>query len=93
MSAAAGAAAAAAAVAKALKASGTIVRLAPDEFLKLLEHNAQGLIVHTVGGVFSTRHNYLMGYKGLAFYTSSPEVLPLPGGCQIVEARKMWIPG
>ncbi len=32
-------------------------------------------------------------YKGLAFYTSARETIPLPGTCQIVEAKKIWIPG
>jgi hypothetical protein len=59
------AAAAAAAVAKAVKASGAMVRVEPDEFRKLLGHNAQGLVVHAVGGLFSPGHKYLMGYRGL----------------------------
>jgi hypothetical protein len=87
------AAAAAAAVARAIKASGAIVRVEPGEFRKLLSQNAQGLVVHAVGGLFSRGHKYLMGYKGLAFYTSTREAIPLPGTCQIVEAGKIWIPG
>ena len=86
-------AAAAAAGAKAVKASGAIVRVEPDEFRKLLGQNAQGLVVHALGGLFSPRHKYLMGYKGLAFYTSAREAIPLPSTCQIVEAKKIWIPG
>ena len=93
MNGAGAAAAAAAAVAKAVKASGAIVNVEPDEFRKLLGHNAQGLVVHAVGGLFSTRHKYLMGYKGLAFYTSAREAILLPSTCQIVEAKKIWIPG
>ncbi len=86
-------AAAAAAVAAAIKASGSIVRVEPDEFRKLLNHNMDGLVVHAVGGLFSNRHQYLMGYKGLAFFTSSKEPIPVPRTCEIVEARKIWIPG
>ena len=86
------AAAAAAAAAQAIKASGAIVRVEPDEFRKLLNRNADGLVVHAMGGLFSPGHKYLMGYKGLAFYTSSREPVPLPGTCQVVEARKIWIP-
>ena len=93
MNGAAAAAAAAAAVAKAIKASGAIVRVEPEEFQKLLGHNAQGLVVHAVGGLFSRGHKYLMGYKGLAFYTSSREAILLPSTCQLVEAKKIWIPG
>jgi hypothetical protein len=93
MNGAAAAAAAAAAVAQAVKASGVIVHVEPDEFRKLLGYNAQGLVVHTVGGLFSSRHKYLMGYKGLAFYTSARDTILLPGTCQLVEAKKIWIPG
>jgi hypothetical protein len=93
MNGAGAAAAAAAAVAKAVKASGVIVSVEPDEFLKLLGHNAQGLVVHAVGGLIFPAHKYLMGYKGLAFYTSAREAIVLPGTCQIVEAKKIWIPG
>ena len=86
------AAAAAAAAAKAIKASGAIVRVEPDEFRKLVAQNAQGLVVHSVGGLFSTSHKYLMGYKGLAFYTSSGDPIHVPSTCQVVEASKIWIP-
>lgn len=86
------AAAAAAAVAKAVKASGAIVRVEPDEFRKLLGQNAQGLVVHAAGGLFFPGHKYLMGYKGLAFYTSAREAIYVPSTCQIVEANKIWIP-
>ena len=93
MNGAGAAAAAAAAVAKAIKASGAIVRVEPDEFRKLLGHNAQGLVVHAFGGLFFRGHKYLMGYKGLAFYTSARDPISMPGTCQIVEAKKIWIPG
>jgi len=84
---------AAAAVAEAIKASGAIVRVEPDEFRKLLNHNAEGLVVHAMGGLFSPGHRYLMGYRGLVFYASARESIPLPSACQVVEAKKIWIPG
>ena len=86
------AAAAAAAAIKAVKASGAIVRVEPDDFRKLLGQNARGLVVHTAGGLFSTSHSYLMGYQGLAFYTKSSDALHVPVTCQVVEASKIWIP-
>jgi len=89
----AGAAAAAAAVANAVKASGAIVKVVPEEFQKLLEQNAQGLVVHAATTFFSRRHKYIMGYKGLAFYTSARESLTVPRACQVVEAKRIWIPG
>ena len=93
MNGAAGAAAAAAAVAKAIKASGAIVRVDASEFQRLLNHNPDGLVVHAVGGLFSPEHKYLMGYKGLVFYASAREAIPLPSACQVVEAKKIWVPG
>jgi len=93
LSGATAATAAAAAVVEAIKASGAIVRVEPDEFRKLLDHNAEGLVVHAVGGLFSPGHRYLMGYMGLAFYASAREPFPLPSTCQVVESKKIWIPG
>jgi len=92
MSGAAGAAAAAAAIAQAIKASGTIVSVEPDEFLRLLNFNPEGLVVHAPGGWFYNSHRYVMSYKGLAFCTLAPERLPVPSRCQIVEAAKIWVP-
>jgi hypothetical protein len=86
-------AAAAAAIARAVKASGTIVRVNPGEFNNLVERNPDGLVVHAEGGLFSVRHQYLMGYKGLAFFATSRDKLYLPNSVQIVEAEKIWIPG
>ena len=88
----AAAAAAAAAMINAIKASGAIVKVAPEDFQKLLEQNVQGLVVHSVGKILG-RHKYIMGFKGLAFYTSSREALAMPRALQIVEAKKIWIPG
>ena len=93
MSGAAGAAAGAAAVANAIKASGAIVRIEPDEFRKLLDQNPEGLVVHALAGLFSSRHKYLMGYRGLVFYASAGEPISLPGRCQVIEAKKIWTPG
>jgi len=88
----AGAAAAAAAVAMAIKASGAIVRVPPEDFQRLLEQNVQGLVVHAAPRLLARRHKYIMGYKGLAFYTLSRELLAVPRAVQIVEAKRIWIP-
>ncbi len=82
-----------AAIAQAVKASGAIVRVEPDEFRKLLAQNQDGLVVHAMGGLFSSKHRYLMGYKGLVFHTLDREPISLPVRCQVVEAKKIWIPG
>jgi hypothetical protein len=90
---ASGAAAAAAAIAQAIKASGAIVRVEPEDFLRILERQREPLVVHATGGFFSTSYLYLSSYKGLAFFTKSTTPLTLSGGCEIVTAQKIWIPG
>jgi hypothetical protein len=91
MSAAAGAAAAAA-IANAIKASGTIVKLAPDDFARLVRRIQSPLVVHAMGGLFNKKHDYLTSYKGLAFYARSQDTISLPGDAEVVEAEKMWMP-
>jgi hypothetical protein len=85
--------AAVAAMVQAIKASGVVVRVEPDVFARLLNQNAQGLVVHAPGGMFYRKHTYLMGYKGLAFWTRSAEAMHIPNTCQVVEAKKIWAPG
>ncbi|MGC9455604.1 MAG: hypothetical protein ACP5HU_12190 [Phycisphaerae bacterium] len=86
-------ASAAHAIAEATKASGVIVRVRNEDFLVLLEMNDEPLAVHATGGFFSKHHQYLTSYRGLAFFTKSKVLLDLPAHCQVVEARKIWIPG
>jgi hypothetical protein len=87
-----GAAAAAAAIAQAIKASGVLVRVEPSEFLKILRKASDPLIVAATGGLFSKNYQYLMGYKGLAFYTKSPDPLSLPVNADVIAANRIWIP-
>jgi hypothetical protein len=88
-----GAVAAAAAIAQAIKASGAIVRVEPLDFMALLERAENPLLVYHEGGFFSTSYQYLMGYKGLVFYTKSRTPLDLPRNIEVVTAKKIWIPG
>ena len=86
------AAAAAAAIAQAIKASGVLVQLLPEEFSKLLAIADEPLVVHAPArGMFARRHRYLMSYRGLAFYTASLEPLDL-GGADVIIAKSIWIP-
>lgn len=91
MNASAGAAAAAA-VAQAIKASGAIVRLEPEEFQHILQRREDQLVVHATGGLFKTNYQYLVSYKGFVFFTKSATPLYLPGGTEVVQARSIWIP-
>ncbi len=85
--------AAAAAIAQAVKASGAIVKISPEGFKTLLQRSKDPLVVTSRGGVFSKKFEYLMGYKGLVFFTSSKEQLGFPSSAEIVESEKIWIPG
>jgi len=84
--------AAAAAAAQAIKASGAIVAVEPQAFLRLAEREDEPLVVQARCGMFTTKYQYLMSYKGLIFCTRSPIPLELPRDCEIIEARKIWIP-
>lgn len=88
--AAGGAGAAAAAIANAIKASGVLVRLEPEELAKLLARAENPLVVTAQG--FLGGYRYLMAYRGLAFYAKSPEPLSLPSDAEVVTAKKIWIP-
>lgn len=88
----AGGAAGAAVIAQAIKASGAIVRVEPMDFLTLLERAENPLVVYCEGRFFSTNYQYLMGYKGLVFYTKSRAPLDLPRNIEVITAKKIWIP-
>jgi hypothetical protein len=87
-----GGAAAYAAIAQAIKASGVIIRVKPEDFVKILEKTRDPLVVVARGGFIKSNHQYLTGYKGLAFFTKSDRPLSLPGGAEVVTAKQIWIP-
>jgi hypothetical protein len=90
---AAGAAgAAAAAIAQATKASGVLVRLDPAEFMRVVGRVPDPLVVVATGGLFTKNYQYLVSYKGLAFYTKSAEPLPLPATAEVIAAKGIWMP-
>jgi hypothetical protein len=86
---AAGGAAAAAARMRAVTSAGVITRLAPDDFADVLTRQATPLVVHAVGGFFTTKYHYLTSYKGLAFVTTSPVELELPAGVELIVAKSI----
>ena len=86
-------AARAAAIAKAIKASGAIVRMEPDDFLQIVSKSSKPLVVLAEGGILKTSYQYLTNYRGLIFFTKSSTPLPLPGDIELVMADKIWIPG
>jgi hypothetical protein len=92
MAAAGAAAAAAAAIANAIKASGVVVRVDPVAFQTILRKVERPLVIYAQGGFFSTNYQYLVSYKGFAFFTKSAEPLLLPTGVETVMAAKIWLP-
>ncbi len=85
--------AAVAAIAQAIKASGAIIQLEPSEFRKILSKSESPLVVTALGGVFSKNYQYLTNYKGLHFYCKSEVAIDMPAKAEVVQAKKIWIPG
>lgn len=93
MGCAAGAAAGvAAAIANAVKASGAIVQVEPEDFIKALALEDKPVVVHALGGVINKHHRYIAGVRGLAFYTKSDRPLEFLTSVHLFAARKIWIP-
>jgi GGDEF domain-containing protein len=87
------AAAIAAMIANAVKASGTVVRIEPEEFLKILKKVDAPLVIYAEGGMISTNYQYMVSYKGFAFYCKADDPIELPKKAEVVVADKIWIPG
>ena len=81
-----------AAMIQAVKASGVLVRVEPSAFQTLLTKCDEPLVVMAEGGILRTNYQYLMSYKGLAFFTKSAKPLELPMKAEVVAADKIWIP-
>ncbi len=90
---AAAAAAAGAVVAQAIKASGAIVEVEPEDFRALFDREEKPLVVVSQGGFLRKNYQYLAGLRGLVFFTKSAEMLRFKGGTQVIQAKKIWIPG
>lgn len=91
--AATGASTAIAAVANAVKASGAIIRLKPEEFAKVLSRAIEPVIVIAPGGISKKKTQYLLSWKGFVFHCVSSEQMNFPSGAEIIAAKKIWIPG
>ncbi len=90
---AAAAAAATSQTSRAIKASGAIVQVEPDDFLSLLSKIDDPLVVTAKSGFMANSYRYLSAYKGLVFFTKSPRALQLPAGVELITAEKIWVPG
>jgi hypothetical protein len=87
-----GIAAAQAAISQAIKASGTLIRIEPDEFSRLLRGMDDGLVVESESKIFSTTYKYLTSYKGLTFFTKTSNPISIPGKLEKISARSIWMP-
>lgn len=84
---------AAAAIATAIQVSGTIVKMDPEQFQRLLNRTEAPLVVQTYrSGMIMKGYQYLVSYKGLAFYTRSQTRMQLPSSAELVEAKSLWVP-
>lgn len=84
---------AAAAIAQAIKASGVIVELESRQFQQLLYRIPEPLVVVAPpGGFLKSKFRYLTSYKGIAFHTRAPDPIHMPGGAEVVEVKKIWVP-
>jgi ABC-type transport system substrate-binding protein len=88
-----GAAAQAVIIAQAIKASGAIVNVELNDFIKILARSEKPLVICSQYWFLKTNYQYLTSYKGLFFYTKSPQPLPLPDDAESISAKKIWIPG
>ena len=85
-------AAIAAAIANAIKASGAIVRVRPEDFANIFRRVERPLVIYNKGGLFTTKHQYLISYKGFVFYTKTSEEIDFPKSVEVVVADSIWIP-
>ena len=87
-----GGAAAHAAMVRAIRASGVVVTIPPEEFLAIVRKVPEPLVVAAQTGVFGKKYQYLTSYKGLAFFAESPTPLMLPRSIETILAKKIWVP-
>ena len=81
-----------AAIAQAIKASGVVVRVTPEDFQKIISKADKPLVIWTTGGFITKNYQYLTSYKGFAFFTKTGMPLEL-SKVETIVAGKIWIPG
>ncbi len=82
----------AAAIAQAIKASGVLVRVSPEDFQNILRKTEHPLVIYSAPSFFKGSHQYLTSYKGFAFFTKSATEIVLPAGIETVVSKKIWMP-
>lgn len=87
-----GGAAAAAYMIQAIKASGAIVQVEPEVFLRLVQETEEPVVIHSASRFLGERHQYLSSYRGFVLHAKSRDPLRPPGRAKVIEARKIWVP-
>lgn len=85
-------AAAQAIIDQAIKASGAIVRVKPEDFFKIVDRVDRPLVVMSISRLLGKAYHYLTSYKGLIFYTKSREQILLKGNTEYIIAKSIYIP-
>ena len=86
-------AAAHAAIVRAIQASGAIVRLDAPDFDRIVWKAPEAIVIRARPGVFSKQHQYLTSYKGFVFHTRTRVELHFASSVEVVDAKKIWVPG
>jgi len=82
----------AAMVLNAVQVFGTVVRVKPETFVRIVELPGAPLIVRSRGGFLSSSSRHLTSYKGLAFVCKTKEEIPLPAIAELIVAEKISVP-
>ena len=79
-------------IAQAIRASGAIVRVTQEEFMKILRKVESPLIIAGISGVFKKKYEYLTSHRGFIFFTLCDAEIAFPSHTEIIAAKKIWIP-
>lgn len=87
------ASAAQAAIQQAIKASGAIVKIDPNDFSHMLSKMDDGLVIEHQGKLFfQDYYKYSTSYKGFIFYCKSNERISIPSRLESISAKQIWVP-
>jgi hypothetical protein len=71
---------------------GTLVVVAPEDFIAILDLQENPLVVRAVSGRWRRRFIYLTSYQGLSFCTKSAHDLQLQEDALLIQATKVLLP-
>ena len=81
------------AIAQAVKASGSIVQVDREAFEQILQRTDRKLVIACPARtkLFGS-HQYAVNYQGFTFYLKAKELIRIPPGFEIIEAKRIWVP-